>query len=201
MPKGCARRAVPGSDSLPGHLRPGTAGPAGGYPAAQHRPELLPADHAADGLSHGLYLRIKAVMDRMGYDGEFSPGSVVSALRGRKTSAERWKRCAGLLLRPTASSAMPAASSGRRYQKDIYDFFRAYGCLPGKAFLGSRPVPGGFYRPHFLPWAQRPLPDRAARALVCIDFGVLQDDYCSDLQRSYYVLGGEAAPRMKCSGL
>ena len=158
-----------------------------------------PADHAADGLSHGLYLRIKAVLDRMGYEGEvLSAAAVVSALRGRKTAEEVEK------VRRAAATADSIFSDARRFiragvtEKDIYDFFfeRMAACGVKPSWEAGQ-CPAVFTGPISTRGHSGPT-DRTVQPghVVCIDFGVLQDDYCSDLQRSYYVLeeGEIAAP-------
>lgn len=147
-------------------------------------------DVAADGLTHGLYLYLMELFEKIGYTGEVvSSERIIRKLRGRKTEEElrRISEATKLtiqILHEVTDYIKPGVS-----QKDIYNFCQSriafYGVdnawdvaqNPG-VFIGPNPVIG-----HAGPG------DRVAKAgdLINLDFGVKVDDYCSDIQRTYYI--------------
>ena len=157
-----------------------------------------PTDYAADGLSHGMYLRVNQVLSQMGYSGEIvSSIEVVGALRGRKTVEEIEKvRRAAVTADRIFSDACGFIRPGLT-EKDIYDFFfermHAYRVTPS---WEASQCPAVFSGPDSVRGHTGPT-DLVVQPghFINIDFGVLEDQYCSDLQRGYYVLeDGETQP-------
>jgi Xaa-Pro aminopeptidase len=156
-------------------------------------------DVAADGLSHGMYLRLVEYLQNTPYaDRLISAEQIIAALRGRKsqTEIERVRRAVATtealfdeveqFVRPGMTQRQIAAFVQRR----IDDMGLGYAwpkpfnpivtCGPHSAVGHAAPGDAPLERGHTLH----------------LDLGVKQDDYCSDLQRMWYVLdeGETAAP-------
>ncbi|MEW5871676.1 MAG: M24 family metallopeptidase [Chloroflexota bacterium] len=156
-------------------------------------------DVHADGLSHGLYLVLLDYLAGTPWAERLvSSEKVLSALRGRKTAGEIQRvrnavQTTGEIYARTFSYAQPGMS-----EKQVADFMHAQVEELGLGLAWDRdhcPVvntgpesPVGHVGPTNL---------RIARGHVLhIDFGVKQDEYCSDIQRLAYFLrpGERAAP-------
>ncbi|MEG1206672.1 MAG: M24 family metallopeptidase [Angelakisella sp.] len=148
-------------------------------------------DVAADGLTHGLYLYLTELFERFGFQGKVvSSERIIRKLRGRKTAEEirRITEATQLtekILHEVTDFIKPGVS-----QKDIYNF-----CQGRIAFYGvgnawdSAQNPGVFIGPNPVIGHAGP-GDRIAQPgdLINLDFGVKVDDYCSDIQRTYYLV-------------
>lgn len=160
----------------------------------------------ADGLTHGMYLTLVAALQGTPYaDRLVSAEGVISRLRGRKTPAEVGRmqeavRVALEILREAGQFIRPG-----RTEQEVADFIgdavRARGLEP--AWEPSH-CPAVFAGPdtagaHASPTGRRIEPGH----VVNIDFGVKVGGYCSDLQRTYYVLrpGESEAPESVRRGL
>ncbi len=145
---------------------------------------------AADGLSHGLYLRFVEILNSIGFEGKLvSSADIIRRLRGQKTPSELH------LIKDavhTAQTIFDAAASIIRpgmSEKEIYAFFhhRMQVLSVSPAWLAAQ-CPGVMAGPlsaqgHNGPTDIRLLPGD----VMTIDFGVEKSEYCSDLQRVYYV--------------
>lgn len=158
-------------------------------------------DVAADGLTHGMYLYITGLLAKFSPDTKIvSAENIIGKLRGRKTPEEvrRLKKAADatmVILREVIDFIEVGKS-----QKDIHAFcqerIKAHGWgnaweasqNPG-VFIGPNPVVG-----HAGPGDRKVEPGD----LINLDFGVMVDDYCSDVQRTYYMLkdGEEDIPEV-----
>jgi len=153
----------------------------------------------ADGLTHGMFLTLREILAEAGMDGRLVPAEkVVSALRERKSAAEiGWMKQAV------------------RATEDIYDLVGRF-IAPGKteseiaAFIlaeaerrglptawGRATCPAVFTGPdtaqaHYSPTGRTVEPGH----VLNMDFGVKVEGYCSDMQRTFYILesGQKAAP-------
>ena len=148
-------------------------------------------DVAADGLSHGLYLYVTDLLKRFGCDCEIvSAENIIGKLRGRKTPEEVRR------LKAAAEATMVILHEVEDFidvgksQKDIHAFCQeriaAHGW--GNAWNASQ-NPGVFIGPnptigHAGPGDRKVEPGD----LINLDFGVMVDEYCSDIQRTYYML-------------
>lgn len=155
-------------------------------------------DPAADGMTHGQWLALTASLEGTAYTSRLvSAERLVAALRGRKTAAER------KLIREACDvtveifeSVTPKLRAGitesgfaglvreemeRRGLQPAWDAEHCPAVFTGPDSAGAHAAPT----------------DRPIRPghIVNIDFGVKKNGYCSDLQRTWYVLApGEAAP-------
>ena len=148
-------------------------------------------DPAQDGLSHGNYLAFMDMLDHLNFQGQgVSSQPILDEIRSVKTEeeVERIKE-AIRITQQIFDDAKDFIRDGIT-ERQIFDFFqaraKAYGVEPSwsidqcpgvKVSLDS---PSGHCGPTDIP-ARR-------GSLVCIDFGVVYQGYCSDMQRMYYLL-------------
>lgn len=153
-------------------------------------------DNVADGLTHGLYLRLQDLLP----DREFvTAGEIVGTVRGLKspTELERIERAAetteDLLTEmiaewtPETTEAELATFVHERMREEGYGSAWAWDYCPtvhaggasevGHTLPGDRTVPSG--------------------ELLHVDFGVVRDGYAADLQRLY--VRGEIDPGLKAA--
>lgn len=157
------------------------------------------SDVAADGLSHGLYLKMTGILRKIEFNGQVvSSRDIVARIRGIKTG-EELRRIADTLARTkqiydeACGFIRPGVS-----EADISAFFRermrqaggtsawADHCNP-IVMVGPDAVVG-----HIAPNPQLKV---KPGYVINVDFGMRLNGYCSDLQRIYYVLEeGESEP-------
>ncbi len=154
---------------------------------------------AADGLTHGNYLKLLELLQGTDYSSRLvSAEQVIAKLRGRK-SAEELRRLreacrvtlgiyakVGKVARPGMSEKELAAwITGRREKMGLAAAWEASSCpavFSGPQEIGAHSAPtGNVLRPGHV---------------FNIDFGVKVEKYCSDLQRTWYILrpGEKKAP-------
>ncbi len=153
---------------------------------------------AADGLTHGMYLRLSELLDGTPYVERLSSAhALASRLRAVKTPGELQRlraaiESAGAIFEEAARSIRVGVS-----ERAIADLMRAAADRRGLGLAWHRDacpiVNTGPESPigHAIPT------DLTVQRghLVHIDFGVTRDGYCSDQQRMWYVLDeGEASP-------
>ena len=156
------------------------------------------SDVAADGLSHGLYRTL------LGYLGDtYSPRlisaeKIIAALRGRKsqTEVERMKKAIAttqMLFDEVEAFAKPGMT-----QRQIADFVHSRVDEMGLGYAWPKP-----FNPIVTCGPDSAIGHAAPGDVVLqkghmlhLDLGVKQDEYCSDLQRMWYVLddGESEAP-------
>jgi Xaa-Pro aminopeptidase len=155
-------------------------------------------DVQADGLSYGMYRILRGYLEGTPYlDRLISAEGIVSALRGRKTPGEvarirqAVETTAGIFAR-TYDYLRPGRS-----EIEVSDFMhaelRSTGLEPAWEWSGCPIVNAGPGSPagHGAPTELK----LARGQAVHFDFGVRQDEYCSDIQRMVYLLAeGEARP-------
>ena len=146
---------------------------------------------AADGLSHGLYMIITDILNSNGYEGKIiSADDIISKLRGRKSIEEQDRVIKAI---ETAEKIFIDARSFIKAgvtEIDIFNYFhdrmKYYSVEP--SWQASQ-CPGVMVGPNTAIGHNGPTEIVAERGFVMnIDFGVLENEYCSDLQRIYYVL-------------
>ncbi len=154
---------------------------------------------AADGLTHGNYLSLLELLKETGYDGRLvSAEGVIAKLRGRK-SAEELRRLreackitlaiygkVGKTARPGMSEKELAAwITAQREKMGLESAWEISSCpavFSGPQEIGAHSAPtGNVLKPGHI---------------FNIDFGVKVEKYCSDLQRTWYILrpGEKDAP-------
>jgi Xaa-Pro aminopeptidase len=149
-----------------------------------------PEDHAADGISHGLYLALVAALGGTGHAERLvSAEAAAAALRGCKTAGElaRLRRACALaetVLADLGPRLRPGVSEGGIHAF-VHERLRDLGAGPAweAAICPTVHVGPLSAQGHVGPGAVRAQPGD----LVHVDFGVVADGYCSDLQRVWYV--------------
>ena len=159
----------------------------------------------ADGLTHGMFLTLQRVLDEAGMAGRLvSAEPVVSALRERKSAAEiGWMKRAVRETEEIYGLAAGFVRSGRT-ESEIAAFILAEAGRRGlPTAWGRATCPAVFTGPdtaqaHYGPTGRTVEPGH----VLNMDFGVKVEGYCSDMQRTFYVLapGETAAPEEVVKG-
>jgi len=157
-----------------------------------------PSSEICDGLTHGMFLTLRDALAEIGMaDRLVSSEKLVSALRERKSATELGRMREAI--RQTQEIFGLAAGFIRpgRTEKEIAAFMRAEvarrGLTPG---WSEATCPSVFTGPdtaqaHYAPTDRVVEPGH----VLNMDFGVRVESYCSDMQRTFYVLAaGETAP-------
>jgi Xaa-Pro aminopeptidase len=155
-------------------------------------------DVKSDGLSHGMYLLLQQYLSGTPLASRLiSAADLISAFRGRKTPAE-----VARIRQAVATAEAMLAQVGDfirpgKTEREIAAFVHQMVETAGVGFAWPKPhCPAVNTGPesmigHGLPQDIRVEPGH----IVHLDFGVRQDDYCSDLQRCWYILRtGETQP-------
>lgn len=148
-------------------------------------------DVAADGLSHGLYLFITDVLQSCKYSGEIiSSSEIIGKLRGSKTQSEKERIIKAIVTAEKIFEDARGFIKAGKTEIDIFNYFKdrlKYYNVEA-SWLPSQ-CPGVMVGPFSVPGHNGPTEIAARKGDVMdIDFGVLENEYCSDLQRTYYVL-------------
>ncbi len=156
------------------------------------------SDVLADGLGHGLYLLLQHCLEGTPWsDRLVSAEKIIRALRGRKTpdEVERIRRAVATTAKifdKTFAYAQIGMPEGQ-----ISDFMHqqlaAFSVAPAWGWDHCPTVNCGPESPvgHVGPSSITLQPGQ----ILHIDFGVLENDYCSDIQRvAYFLVPGETAP-------
>ncbi len=145
-----------------------------------------------DGLTHGLYLTLQEALSEIGMAGRLvSAEKIVSALRERKTAAEVARLREAILkteeifaevagfIRPGQTEKEIAAYMLNRVKEQNLDLA-----------WGQSTCPAVFSGPDTAAAHYAPTDRRVERGHVLnMDFGLKVKAYCSDLQRTFYILG------------
>jgi Xaa-Pro aminopeptidase len=159
----------------------------------------------ADGLSHGMMLLLKEYLAETPFiERLISAGDVIRALRSRKTNGEIERIRRAIATTDEIFSAVTTMARPGMSERAISDFMHAE--VDRRAGGRSTRLATAWER------AMCPIVTTGPKSMVghglpsetlmitpgCvfhIDFGVRQDEYCSDIQRLWYVLNaGETAP-------
>jgi len=151
-----------------------------------------------DGLTHGLYIKMKNYLRELGFESRIiSSEPIISAIRERKTKSEI------KLIKKAIIEAERIFDEVRDFIKpgvseiEIADFVRSK--VKERNFTTAwdeRICPSVFTGPETAEAHYKPTGRKVERGHVLnMDFGVKIDGYCSDLQRTFYVLEeGETSP-------
>jgi Xaa-Pro aminopeptidase len=158
------------------------------------------SDPAADGLTVGMHRNLLKALEGTPYAGRLeSAERIVAALRGRKTATER-ARIRGACdvtveIFDRVSRRLRAGMTERQFAAVILEEMEASGGL--EPAWDPDHCPAVFTGPDSAGAHAAPT-DRTIEPghIVNVDFGVRKDGYCSDLQRTWYVLrtGERSAP-------
>jgi Xaa-Pro aminopeptidase len=176
-------------------------------PLSEHLKTLNPATIAVnysqgseicDGLTHGMFLTLEALLAELGMAGRLvSAERVVSALRERKTDAEIEAIRRAIRETEAIFDEVGGFIAPGRTEREIAAFMTARVAARKLVPAWSEATcPAVFSGPdtaeaHYGPTGKAVAPGH----VLNMDFGVKVDGYCSDLQRTFYVREpGEAAP-------
>ncbi len=148
----------------------------------------------ADGLTHGMFLTLRAILGEIGMaERMVSAEPVVSALRERKSAGEIALIEKAVQAAERVFGRVEGFLGAGRTEKEVADFMVAETERMGLALAWSRATcPAVFTGPETAEAHYSPTGRAIERGhVVNMDFGVKVDGYCSDLQRTYYVLRDE----------
>ncbi len=145
----------------------------------------------ADGLSHGMFLLLQDLLQEIGYEERIvSSEALVSRLRARKTDSEI--RAVKSAIRETEDIFRLAQGfiAPGRTEKEIADFMSAEVTRRGlEPAWDITHCPAVFTGPDTAGAHYRPTGRVVEKGHVLnMDFGGKVDGYCSDLQRTFYIL-------------
>jgi Xaa-Pro aminopeptidase len=157
-------------------------------------------DPCADGLTVGMHRVLLKALEGTPYGARLtSSGALIAALRGRKTELERERiRRACRTTTDIFAAVTPKLKAGmseREFAAAIVEAMHRVGVTETAWDPGQ--CPAVFTGPDSAGAHAGPTDRRIERGhIVNVDFGVRQDGYCSDLQRTWYMLreGEERAP-------
>lgn len=158
-----------------------------------------PDNNIADGLTYGMYLKLAALLDGTPYfDRVISGAPVASRLRARKSAEEQRRIRTAVQTTEEIWRALEERLRPGFTEVQVADFMHSE--------LERRGIGSSWdwhYCPSVTAGPNSPVGhvgpvDLAVEPgqLLAIDFGVRQDEYCSDMQRTYYMLreGEQDAP-------
>ncbi|MCB8927900.1 MAG: aminopeptidase P family protein [Ardenticatenaceae bacterium] len=160
-------------------------------------------DVAADGLSHGLFLNLQAMLADTPFADRFiSAEKIIAALRGRKSPEEIERVRTAVLTTETLFDEVEQFAKPGMTQRQIADFVRGRIDAMGLGYAWPKP-----FNPIVTCGPDSAVGHAAAGDVVLqkghtlhLDLGVKQNDYCSDIQRMWYVLDDgetEAPPEVQ----
>ncbi|MGD9900279.1 MAG: M24 family metallopeptidase, partial [Calditrichaceae bacterium] len=152
-----------------------------------------------DGLTHGMYLTLYEYLDEIGFaDRLISAEKIVSALRQRKTKTELDYMKEAIRITENIFESVTRFIKPGKTEKEIAAFMKGEVKKAGVGFGWEESVcPAVFTGPetagaHYAP------SDRKIECghILNMDFGVRYNGYCSDMQRTFYILkdGEKKAP-------
>lgn len=149
-------------------------------------------DVAADGLTVGLYRSLLKWFEKAGFDGEIvSSETLIVKLRGRKTEDEYNRVMKAVKIAEQIFEDAKDYIKAGLTQIEIHDWFvertKYYGYVTS---WEEDQCPGVMAGPKIELGHTAPSDDIVTEPgdVVTVDFGVLADEYCSDIQRVYYIL-------------
>ncbi len=144
-----------------------------------------------DGLTHGMYLFLHEMLSELGFESRLiSAEPVVSALRERKSAGELELISQAIGQTEEIFAAVTEFIRPGRTEKEIAAFMKAeVKCRDLGYAWGEESCPAVFTGPdtagaHYGPTDRKVEPGH----LLNMDFGVKVGGYCSDMQRTFYVL-------------
>jgi Xaa-Pro aminopeptidase len=146
----------------------------------------------ADGLTHGMYLTLQDVLGGIGLADRFVPAEkLVSALRQRKTDTELASIRGAIRDTEAVYKKVANFMAAGKTERDVAAFVAAeFAKLGVETAWPAETCPAVFAGPNTAE-AHYPPTDREIEPgyVVSMDMGTRCDGYCSDLQRTFYVLG------------
>jgi Xaa-Pro aminopeptidase len=155
-------------------------------------------DPVADGLTHGLYLRLRELLDDADTEVELTSASpIIDRFRGQKTETERQRVQAAADETVAFFDDLQAAWGPEWTEADVSEYFHdklddaGYGSAWSWDYCPTVHAGGDAPVGHTLP-GDRTVPPGE---VLHVDFGVVKDGYAADLQRLFYrPVDGEEPP-------
>lgn len=162
-----------------------------GYDPRQIAVNYSEDDSAADGLSHGMYLLLRRILEGTPYaDRLISAGRVIAAVRGRKSPEEVARIRKAIASTEQLFHEIEAFARPGMSQKQIADFVHERIDARGLGYAWPKP-----FNPIVTCGPESAVGHAAPGEVVLqrghtlhVDLGIKRDGYCSDLQRMWYVL-------------
>ncbi len=156
-----------------------------------------PDSEVCDGLTHGMFVTLQAFLAEIGFqDRLVSSEPVISALRARKTTTELSRIRVAINLTEEIFAKVGAFLAPGVTEREVADYVASL-VREDRRELAWEPgiCPSVFTGPDTAGAHYGPTGRAVERGhLVNMDFGLKYEDYCADLQRTFYVLReGEAA--------
>lgn len=148
----------------------------------------------SDGLTHGMYLTLYEFLSEIEYaDRIVSAEKVTSSLRARKTPTELARIRKAIYQTMTIIQKAASYIAPGRSEKEIAAFMIAEVEKRGLDFAWEKShCPAVFTGPETAEAHYKPTERKVERGhILNMDFGVKVDGYCSDIQRTFYVLREE----------
>lgn len=152
--------------------------------------DYSPDNVVADGLSHGLWLALQRRLDGTPFTGRFtSADPLISRLRAAKTAGERARIEAALREAEHFWAELTAWLRPGLTERAVWEWTQAWltgrglGCAWPCALMPTvhaGPVPIGHTTPGDAVWEPG--------SVLHVDFGLVQDGFCTDQQRVFYAL-------------
>ena len=153
----------------------------------------------ADGLTHGFYLKIFDYLKGTGFENKLiSAEEIISALKGRKSATEISIMAEAVNKTLEIFERVTGFIKPGKSEKEIASFVKSI--LQEKGFEPAweeETCPAVFTGPDTQSAHSGPTDRKVGKGhLVNMDFGIIYKGYCSDLQRTWYVLkdGEDKAP-------
>ena len=157
----------------------------------------------SDGMTHGMYLTIHEFLDEIGYaDKIISAEKIASSLKARKTDYELERMTRAIEHTLDIISKVTSFIAPGKNEKEIAEFMIQEVEKRNLAFAWEKShCPAVFTGPdtaeaHYKPTDRKVEPGH----VLNMDFGVKFEDYCSDIQRTFYILKkgeGQAPPEVQ----
>jgi Xaa-Pro aminopeptidase len=143
-----------------------------------------------DGLTHGMYLTLRRLLAEIGYDDRLvSSEHLVAALRARKTPGELGRIRQAVRETEAIFDEVGRFLAPGRTEQEVAELVTRLRTVRGlEPAWEETTCPAVFTGPdtagaHYSPTARAISPGH----IVNMDFGVKYENYCSDLQRTFYV--------------
>ncbi len=145
----------------------------------------------ADGITHGMYLTIFNLLDEIGMsDRIISAEKIVSALRERKSQTEINYIKEAIKITEQIFNGVTKFIKPGKSEKEIANFMKSEVEKRNLEFAWEPMVcPAVFTGPETAGAHYAPTDRKVERGQILnMDFGVKYEGYCSDMQRTYYIL-------------
>lgn len=152
---------------------------------------FAPDSEIADGLTHGMFLTLQSALREIGMDERIiSSEPIVSAIRQRKTESEISAIRRAIVQTEEIFALVASFIRPGMTEIGIAQFMKQEAARRGLPFAWDpQTCPAVFTGPDTANAHYHPTDRRVEHGhILNMDFGLKVDDYCSDLQRTFYVL-------------